>query len=181
MGGFRLVILVLTVASATMLLAVPLSSASDNYVVHYTKNPDIKVDFPNGNEITKGEDFIIVTSSDVYDMERSGIMFYKCDQYGVPDETTSITPDSIYDSDGNVMTCIFSNLSTDIEMDFTELEKLDTPNENTLDEKKVNAGEVTRATAVMLATVIIAAIMLAIMIMIFRMLNTAMSQPEKIS
>lgn len=172
--------MVLATLFAVAMLAAPGSLASaDTVKIYYQDVHDIQVDFPNGKEIRSGGELIIVTSSNVYDMEKSGIMFYRCDSSGAPDRTTTITPDHYSVLEDNVVTHVFSNLTTNIEMDFTELVKLDSqqiaPNEPSV-KNKDTAGDNTLTAIVLLLSVILAAVMLTIMAAVIRMLNSTIKQ-----
>ena len=174
MGRLRTAVLLLGAVFAVAIIAAPGSLASaDTVKIYYQDVYDIRVDFPNGKEILRGSELVIVTSSYTYDMERSGIMFYKCNSSGVPDRTTTITPDHYSVLEGNVVTHVFNNLITDIEMDFTELVNLDAhqiiPNEPV--EKNI-AGDSILTTVVLLLSAVLAAVMLTIMTAVTRMLNS---------
>jgi len=174
MGRLKAAVLLFGAAFAIVVLTAPGSLAStDTVKVFYQDIHDIQVDFPNGKEILSGKGLIIVTSSDIYDMERSGIMFYKCDPSGVPDRTTSITPDHYSVLEGNVVTHIFSNLTTDIEMNFTELVSLDVQQvvPGVPIEKNI-VGNSILTTVVLLLSAILAAMMLVFMTAVIKIINS---------
>ena len=182
MGRLRAVILILATVSAVVLFTAPaLSAAGDTVKVYYQDVQGIRVDFPNGKEIEKGGELIIITSSDIYDMERSGIMFFECGPGGTPDRTTSITPNHHSVSEGNTVTHTFSNLNIDIEMDFTELKELATqpsvPNEPAGKSNGIIGGSML-TTAMMLVSLILAAVMLTIMTLVNRMLDSVPMEQE---
>ena len=184
MGGLRAVVLVFAAAFVAVLLASSLSSAASagTVKIYYQDVKGIQVDFPNGNEIKAGVDLIITTSSDVYDMERSGIMFYECGPDGTPDMTTTVTPYHYSLSEGNVVTHVFRNLTTDIRMNFTELKELGTQNtapSEPAGKKEIFAGGDPLTTAIMLAATVLGAVMLAIMTQIIRMLDSIPNEPER--
>jgi hypothetical protein len=166
--------LALALVAAIVLFAAPATSAAtDTVKVYYQNVQNIQVDFPNGKEIQKGDELIIITSSQIYDMERSGIMFYECDKDGVPNMTTSVTPDHSSTSDGNVVTHVFSNLNTDIEMHFTELEFLETQQPIPNGENSgwgIDNGVMTNA--VMAVSAALAAVMLVLMINTIRKIDS---------
>ena len=181
MGRLRVVIVIVIAMTAALLLLAPLSSADSNTVKAYYKDvQDIRVEFPNGKEIAKGGELIIITFSDVYDMYRSGIMFYECDKDGIPDTTTSIKPTHTDVVDGYTVTHYFSGLETSIEMDFSDLVTLDPQNvvpktpHGTID----IFGDDLLTTIVILASLAIGAVMLAIMALVIRMLDSYRFETE---
>lgn len=176
--------MILAVVSTAVLFTSSASAASEDTVkIYYQDVIGIQVDFPNGKAIKKGGELIIITSSDTYDMERSGIMFYECGPDGKPNRTTTVTPDHYSNSAGNTVTHIFRNLISDIEMDFTELKELGgqhvTPEEPKEDNKIVIEGHV-YTTAVMLASVLLAVVMLAIMAMVIKDLDSVLNESDRI-
>ena len=185
MRGLRAVILVLAIISSAVLFASAASAASGDMVkIYYTDVPGIQVDFPYGKEIKSGSELIIITSSYIYDMEKTGIMFYKCGPDGKPDRTTTISLNHYSTSSGNTVTHVFSNLTTDIEIDFTDLVELSkqeivVPEEPEEKNKIAYDGDML-TTIVMLASVFLAAAMLAIMVMVIRMLDSVPKEPDKI-
>jgi len=165
------VLVMVAVSTAVLFTTAPVSLASgDTVEVFYQGVKDIQVSFPNGNEIPKGGELIIITSSQKYDMERSGIMFYACSPEGVPDRTTTITPTHYSVSEGNVVTHVFENVNTDIEMDFTDLMPLEslqvTENENI-----GITGDNGLTMIIMIISLILAAVMLTMMVNVLRMLE----------
>jgi len=185
MGGLRAVVIVLTIAFVAILLAAPISSAAgDTVKISYQNNSDITVVFPNGKEIKKGTDLIITLSSDVYDVVKSGIMFYRCDSTGKADRTTSITPEHDLNSSDGGVTYTFFKLETDIEMDFSDLELLtvetDAPAESAGQSRNI-IGDGTLTIIVMLVSSVLAAVMLAIMTMIIKIMDSAETESEMAS
>ena len=174
-------VLMLAVISAAVLSAVPASSApAETVKVYYQDVPSIKVDFLDGKEIEKGGRLTIVTSSQVYDMEKSGIMFYERGQNG-PDLTAFVTPDHHSFSEGNVVTHVFSNLTVDIEMHFTELKELEAQPPAREDPVSIPSsaakGDPYKA-ALQIAPMILAVAMLCVMARVIRMVD---GDPEAIS
>ena len=162
MRGLRGAIFVFAVLSSAVLLSLsaPIVPA-DTVRVYYQEVQGIQVDFPNGKVIEDGKELIIITSSNIYDMERSGIMFYERGSDGKPDMTTSVTPDHYSVSEGNIVTHVFINLNKDIEMHFTELKKLETQT-STGEPGEGISLDIEPATIVALAAMILAAIMLVL-------------------
>jgi len=185
MGGLRAVVIVLTIASVAILLAAPISSAAgDTVKINYQDNPDITVVLPNGKEIKKGTDLIITLSSDVYDVVKSGIIFYRYDSAGKLDRTTSITPvHKLNPSDGSV-TYTFSKLDTDIEMEFSDLEMLivetDAPAEPVGQSRNI-IGDSMLTIVVMIVSSILAAAMLTIMTRTNKIMDSTQDESEMTS
>jgi len=177
MGRLRVVIVIVIGITAAMLLIAPLSSAASNTVkVYYQDVQNIHVEFPNGKEISKGGVLIIITSSDVYDMDRSGITFYKVDEKGtVLDKTDTVTLSHTSTVNGNSVTHYFIGLTVDAEMDFSDLVPLD-PDKvvPTIPEeiKKIFSDGDLLTTIVLIASLAIGAVMLAIMALVIRMLDS---------
>ncbi|MCL2295690.1 MAG: hypothetical protein FWC29_01230 [Methanomassiliicoccaceae archaeon] len=167
------------VTLAVLFAPFAVSASGDNVKVYYQDVQGIQVDFPNGKDIKRGGELIIVTSSDIYDMERSGIMFYECGPDGKPDMTTTVTPDHYSISEGNVVTHVFRNLTTDIEMSFTELKELGTKKPPVIKDEKSAGGSIL-ATVAMLVSAVLAAVMLAFMAMVIRMLEPIPNGPDGI-
>jgi len=175
--------MIVAAVSAVVLFAAPVQFASgDTVKVFYEDDPSIQVEFPNGYMIERGSDLIIVASSDIYDMGKTGMMFFTCNPDGSPIRTTSETPPYTSDLNGNIMTYVFSNLATDIEMSFSDLVKLESPLDS-LDEPAgmINNifGDDLLTTTAMLASAVVAAVMLIIMAMIIRMLDSIPVEPER--
>jgi CHASE3 domain sensor protein len=178
MRGLRASILVLVIFIVVALFASSASYASENTVkIYYQDVQDIQADFPNGKEIKMGGELIIVTSSDIYDMEKTGIMFYKCDPDGSnPDMDTTVTPDHHSVSEGNVVRHVFKNLTTNIVMSFSDMKNLETEEpvlktEEPVSKDEGSAGGNTLTTVVMLISAVLAAVMLAVMAMVIKMLD----------
>jgi len=172
-------ILILTALSAAMLFAVPAVSAADETVkIYYKADPDIDMDIPR--EIKKGDDLTIKASSNKYDLEKSGIMFFECDPSGKPIRTTSLSLIFSSVSENNTVTLVFSDVRSDIEVSFTELVKLETPPvvpgedvEPGGTDEQTNAAAVPGlelTTMIMFAIVILGGVMLAIMVWVKNML-----------
>jgi len=176
MRRLRGALLVLATVFAVVLFAAPVPFAAGDAVrVFYEDDPLFQVEFPNGYVIERGGDLIIVASSDIYDMEKTGMTFFACNPDGSPIRTSSQTPPHTSTMDGNTVTHVFSNLATDIEMSFTDLVELETP----LDIPNESAGTINNifgdnilTTTAMLASMVLAAVMLTIMAMIIRMLDS---------
>lgn len=150
-------VVIMAVLAAILFFAVSSSTSSGETVkVVYEENKFINVSFPNGKEIEKGGELIIITSSDTYDMDKSGITFFEIDENGNTIKTSSIIPMHEFDSDGNTMKHIFNNIQTDIEMIFSDLKPLNKTEDDIL------------TTAVLGASVIIAAVMMVFMMVILR-------------
>ena len=192
MRGARGTILALALLSAALLLAIPASAVSaDTVKIYYQDVQGIQVDFPNGRSVEEGGELIIVTSSNIYDMERSGIMFYERGPDGKPDMTTSVTPNHSSSSEGNVVTHIFSNLTQNIEMHFTELKTLETPGTGGGDSGGGSGGgsgsgyvldlDIGPAVIVAIVAAILSAAMLAVMTVISGMVNRTLRDLEAAS
>jgi len=176
--------LALVIAAGAVLLIAPASFVSaDTVKVYYQSVPDIDVHFPNGTEIQRGGELVVVTSSHKYDMTRTGIMFFECDPSGKPDMTTSITPDHYAVSEGNTVTHTFRNLSTSIDMRFTELAELEHPIPVTpaVPDTKGIAIDISLTTVIMLLSIILAAAMMVTMAHVIKMIDSALERPEEAS
>jgi|GEM_PF-3236858 len=189
--------LVLAAVSAAVLFtaSAPLSSA-DTVKVFYQPAQDIQVTFPNGTEIERGEELIIVISSQRYDVAASGIMFYRLDTQGRPIMTSSVTSD-YYEKDvsSNVVTYTFFNLIEDIEMRFSDLKFLDQNAEDgtpggIIDDipgnvpgiVPANAGfDVDPVTAIMAVVALFAAIMLLLMVSSIKKIDSFLKGLEEAS
>jgi len=121
------VMMIAAVLAIVLLLAPASFSSAEKVKAFYQPVQDITVEFPNGTEIERGEEFIVIVHSKIYDMSKSGLMFYKCDKDGRPITTTSVTPSSTKYAEGNRVTHIFVGLDTNIRVNFSDLVKLDDP------------------------------------------------------
>jgi len=172
-------VLVLAAISAAILLTTPASVVSADAVrVFYQDVQGIHVDFPNGRAIEDGRELIIVTSSYIYDMERSGIMFYEHGSDGKADLTTSVTPDHYSVSEGNVVTHVFVNLTKDIDMHFTELKRLESGAVTEGDQNHEHVAFTEPTTILMLISTALAAVMLVVITRISRKIGSASEGPD---
>jgi len=184
MRKLSVAILALTVLSAALLLAVPVSSAAGETVkIYYKADPDINANIPR--EIPKGGDLTIVASSQRYDLERSGIMFYECDSTGKPIRTTSLSLIHSFTSENNTVTWKFRDVPFDIEVSFTELVEFETtpvvPGDTDDTEGPANAAsqsDLGLTTIIMLAIMVLGIIMLAVSTSVTRMLAPSSMKSE---
>jgi hypothetical protein len=124
-SGGILVVIAAVAAAALFAAGSPLVSA-DKVNVYYDYNPDISVGFPVGENIERGGTLVIDLYSEVYDMEKSGIMFYAVDARGNYDPVTSvITPYNLTVTEDGTVKRIFINLAQDIRINFSDLVDLE--------------------------------------------------------
>ena len=175
MGRLRAVLLIVIAITAALLFVAPSSSAETGTIkVYYHDVQDIHVEFPDGQEIKKGGELKMIASSDVYDMEKTGIFFFLTDSNGKPDRTTKVT--LLYDhvKDGNTVTYTFYGLTADVELDFVDSVLLDHKDIPIVPVEiiKIIGGDNLLTTIVIIASVAFGAVMLAFMALVIRMLDS---------
>lgn len=169
------VVMVTVALVAVSLFVMPTTfSSAETVTVYYEENKQIDVSFPNGNVIEKGGTLVIILSSEIYDMEMSGITFCERDENGNTLWHTSISPYNEFSAEGNTMTRTFINIQTDIEMIFNNLKDFD-GNDVILEKEDLketfDLSEDMGTTIVMGISLVIAIVMMAIMMTIIRRID----------
>ncbi|MCL1811523.1 MAG: hypothetical protein FWG41_04840 [Methanomassiliicoccaceae archaeon] len=171
-------------AAMLFVLSAPIVSA-DTIMVVYRDDMDIQVDFPNGREIERGNELVIVVSSNKYDMERSGIWFYEYDRNtGITDTLSSVKPDHYSVLEGNAVRHVFSNLTKDIDISFSDLKELETvvvPEPAAPGTGTGTSGDNKLTMMVMLTSMILAVVMLAMLTDTLRRVNSILKEQGVIS
>jgi len=138
---------------AAMLFVIPISSVpADAAMVFYEEDKDIRVEFPYGQESAGGR-LTVDLYSEVYDMERSGIMFYELGDDGKYNAISSVKLENQKVLEGKVVRRVFINFKQDVEMHFCDLVLLD-PQVGNAD------GDDPRATFILAALLVISTLML---------------------
>ena len=180
-------VLMIAAVLAIVLIAAPASfSSAEKVKVFYQPVQDITVEFPNGTEIERGDEFVVVIRSNIYDMSKSGLMFFKCDKDGNPITTSSVTPNRTSYAEGNRVTHTFFGLETNIRVNFSDLVKLDTPITDDPDDDpgKEKAGVTSGidGTTILIAlTAAVAAVMLVISVAAMRSIDAIVKEWETAS
>jgi len=182
-------VFIISVMLAIALTVVPApASSAERVEVFYQPVKDIDVYFPNGKQLETTDKLIIVVHSSRFDMTKMGIMFYQCDRYGVPDKTTSVTPDHTSVNIGNTVTHTFHGLNKNVWMYFSDPVLLDgtviddpdgLPFENPSVVPKQDATGQQLTTVVIALTAVAAAAMFVISLLAMRSIDIVVKEWEE--